>query len=407
MLIAHIRSLPYFSHEFLLSLSLPQLMHLYRESKVRFDADPLFRKESQQAVIELQQGDENSKVLWKEICEVSRRAYEEIYGILHVRIEERGESFYNPWLKSMVDMLEEKGVVEISNGAKCIFVEGVSDRDHSKLPLIIQKSDGGYNYDTTDIAALWHRVHIEKAERIIYVTDLGQATHFQLVFGAGKKADLFDPKKVRLDHVGFGLVLGPDGKKFKTRSGETERLRDLLDAAVQKAKEIIKERNPNWTDSERETLSHILGIGAVKYSDLSCNRLSDYTFSYERMLKFEGNTAAFIMYSYVRTLSIMKKVASSCQVSHFIRSLLHPSERALAKQLVLFNDVIAEVEEQLMPNRLTEYLFSLAEVFNQFFRDCHVEGDARVQDRLFLVVMTMRTLKEGLDLLGIEVPEKM
>lgn len=407
MLIAHLRSMSHFSHEFLLSLTLPQLMQLYRESKVRFDSDPSFRKASQQAVVDLQKGDEEHKAIWKEICEVSRRAYEEIYSLLHVRIEERGESFYNQWLKNTVEMLEQLGIVEISEGAKCIFVEGVSDRDHSKLPLIIQKSDGGYNYDTTDITALWHRIHIEKAERIIYVTDLGQATHFQLVFGAARKAALLDPSKVRVDHVGFGLVLGPDGKKFKTRSGETERLRDLLDAAVQKAKEIIGERNPEWTEKEVDSLARILGIGAVKYSDLSCNRLSDYTFSYERMLRFEGNTAAFIMYSYVRSLSIMKKVSTQGPLPTSLSALGHPSERALAKQLLLLNDVLADVEEQLLPNRLTEYLYTLAELFNQFFRDCRVEGDPRLRDRLFLVAMTMRTLKCGLELLGIEVPEKM
>lgn len=407
MLIAHLRSLPNFSHTFLLSLSLPQLMQLYRESKVRFDSDPIFRKASQQAVVDLQRGDEEHTVIWKEICEVSRQAYEEIYTLLHVRIDERGESFYNPWLKEIVERLEKQGVVELSEGAKCIFVEGISDREHTKLPLIIQKSDGGYNYDTTDMAALWHRVTVEKAERIIYVTDLGQATHFQLVFGAAKKASLLDPSKVRLDHVGFGLVLGPDGKKFKTRSGETEKLRDLLDAAVDKAKEIIRERNPEWTEKEVNALAHILGIGAVKYSDLSCNRLSDYTFSYDRMLRFEGNTAAFIMYSYVRSLSIIKKVAREDSLPTTLSQLFHPAERALAKQLLLFNDVLTEVEEQLLPNRLTEYLYTLAELFNQFFRDCRVEGDPRMNDRLFLVAMTMRTLKCGLELLGIEVPEKM
>ena len=407
MLIAHIRSLPNFSHEFLLSLSLPQLMQFYRESKVRFDADPVFRKASQQAVVLLQQGDEESKAIWKEICEVSRKAYQEIYDMLHVRIVERGESFYNPWLKQIVETLEARGVVEMSEGAKCVFVEGVSDREHSTLPLIVQKSDGGYNYDTTDMAALWHRVSVEKAERIICITDLGQATHFQLIFGAGKKAGLVDPKHVRMDHVGFGLVLGPDGKKFKTRSGETEKLRDLLDAAVYKAQEIIRGRNPEWTEAEVATLASILGIGAVKYSDLSCNRLSDYTFSYERMLRFEGNTAAFIMYSYVRSLSIIKKVSHVYPIPHALQKIAHPSERALAKQLLLFNDVVADVEEQLLPNRLTEYLYTLAEVFNQFFRDCHVEGDVRAKDRLFLVALTMRTLKEGLELLGIDVPEKM
>lgn len=407
MLIAHMHSLPQFSYDFLSSLSLPHLMQLYREAKKRFDDDAPFRKKAQLAVVDLQQGNEESLLLWRKICDISRRAYQEIYDLLDIRIEERGESFYNPWLKTIVETLTARGVVECSDGAQCIFVEGLSDRDHSKLPLIVQKSDGGYTYDTTDIAALWHRVQVEKAERIIYITDLGQATHFQLVFGAAAKAHLYDPQTVRLDHVGFGLVLGPDGKKFKTRSGETERLCDLLTAAIAKAQAIIQERNPDWTQEEVLHLAHILGIGAVKYSDLSCNRLSDYSFSYERMLRFEGNTAAFIMYAYVRSLSIFNKVRTHDSHNEVIQQLLHPSERALAKQLVLFNDILEDVEEQLMPNRLTEYLYTLANTFNQFFRDCHVEGDTRIQDRRFLVQLTMKTLKIGLELLGIAVPEKM
>lgn len=404
MLIAHIQSDPIINEK-ITSCSLADLMTLYRTAKVRFDEDPSFKKQAQMAVIELQKGNPTSHFIWRAICDTSRRAFDEIYRLLHVSLQERGESFYNPWLETIVKTLEERGIVELSDGAKCIFVEGVSDKDHSTLPLIIQKSDGGFNYDTTDITALWHRVHIEKASRIIYVTDSGQALHFQLVFGAGKKANLYDADQVRLDHVGFGVVLAPDGKKFKTRSGQTERLADLLEAAVTKAQAIIRERNPTWSTEEINSLAHTLGIGAVKYSDLSCNRMSDYTFSYERMLRFEGNTAAFIMYSFVRAKSILAKLKND-SVGPLIQ-LNHAAEQTLAKQLMLFNDVLSFVEKDLLPHRLTDYLYTLSETFNQFFRDCRVEGDPREKERAFLVSLTMKTLQKGLELLGIPMPEKM
>lgn len=408
MLIAHIQSTPSPLVRPLAEISLPELMQLYRDSKVCFDADPAFRKKAQQAVVDLQQGNSESYAIWKAICEISRHAYQEIYDLLDIHLIERGESFYNPFLRQIVELLEQRGVVELSDGAKCIFVPGVSDKDHSKLPLIIQKSDGGYNYDTTDMAALWHRVEVEKAQRIIYVTDIGQALHFQLVFGAARAAHLIDEKKVRLDHVGFGLVLAPSGKKFKTRSGDTEKLKDLLDAAIIKAKEIIEQRNPEWSKEEAEQLAPILGLGAVKYSDLSSNRLSDYTFSYERMLRFEGNTAAFIMYSQVRARSILNKVRSKgIQESSTFSSIEHPSELLLIKHLVLFNDTLSRVEEELFPHRLTDYLYTLADRFNQFFRDCRVEGDQKEQERLLLVSLTQKTLEKGLQLLGIQVPERM
>ena len=407
MLIAHIQSLDHYQ-ELLKKATLFDLMQLYRASKVRFDEDPLFKKTAQKAVVELQSGNQDSLAIWKVICDISRKAYQEIYDLLDIKIEERGESFYNAFLPMIVGLLEGKGLVELSDGAKCIYVPGVSDREHSKLPLIIQKSDGGYNYDTTDMAALWYRITKDKADRIICVTDAGQSLHFQLIFSAGLMAGWYDPSKLKLNHVGFGMVLAPSGKKFKTRSGETEKLKDLLDAACQKAKEIIDTRNPEWPEEQKEALAPILGLGAVKYSDLSCNRLSDYTFSYERMLRFDGNTAAFIMYSHVRAKSILIKVQSKKNTSiKKLCSLSHPSELALAKHLALFNDTLVKIEEELMPHRLTDYLYTLAELFNHFFRDCRVEGDEKEDERALLVELTQRTLQEGLCLLGIKVPERM
>lgn len=407
MLIAHIKSLPDFSVERVAALSLADLMRLYRESKIHFDADPVFRKMAQQEVVLLQGGEAEALTIWKMICNTSEKAYQEIYDLLDVRIQERGESFYNPMLPGVITELEEKGLITISEGAKCLFLEGFTNREGNPLPLMLQKSDGGFNYDTTDMAAIAQRIRDEHADRIIYVTDSGQATHFQMIFAAARRAGLLDPSKVRVDHVPFGLVLGPDGKKFRTRSGETEKLIDLLTAAIVHADAILRSKNPDWTEEEFHQIAKILGIGAIKYSDLSSHRMSDYVFSYDRMLRFEGNTAAFIMYSYVRTASIQRKIGKPSSYIPSTIDLEHPAEISLAKILCQFPDTIDEVAETLLPNRLTDYLYSLAEEFNLFFRDCRVEGDLRQEQRLGLVILTGWTLQKGLHLLGITTPEKM
>ena len=407
MLIAHIKSLPDFSIEKVSSFTLSDLMQLYRQSKVHFDADTVFRKQAQQEVVLLQGGEQEALLIWKIICEISEKAYQEIYALLDVTIQERGESFYNPMLPSIVKEMNDKGLVTISDGAKCIFLEGFSNREGNPLPLMLQKSDGGFNYDTTDMAAIAQRIREEHAERIIYVTDSGQATHFQMIFKAAERAGIMNPQEIRVDHVPFGLVLGPDGKKFRTRSGETERLIDLLQAAIAHANTLLRSKNPDWTEEDYSSIAKILGIGAVKYADLSSHRMSDYAFSYDRMLRFEGNTAAFIMYSYVRTASIQRKIGMKSLDAISSIDLQHPSEIALAKTLCQFPDTLDEVTETLLPNRLTDYLYALAEGFNAFFRDCHVEGDVRQNQRLALVTITGWTLQKGLNLLGISVPEKM
>lgn len=388
---------------------LPQLMNWYRAAKKQFDEDPEFKKTSQLEVVSLQQGNPQSRQAWEIICMISRKSYQEIYDLLGVRVLERGESFYNPMLPTIVADLEKKGIVEISNGAKCIFLEGFQNREGEPLPLMLQKSDGGYNYDTTDMAAIYQRINEEKADRIINITDAGQATHFQMIFKAAEKAGYLDPQKVRVDHVGFGLVLGPDGKKFKTRSGETEKLIDLLKAAIQQAENILIERNPEMEETERKTLAQALGIGAVKYADLSCNRNSDYTFSYDRMLRFEGNTAAFLMYSYVRVAGIKRKVGiDPIELFKTVQiQLSHPSEIALGLQLLQFDETLQHVANDLMPNHLTDYLYNLADKFNAFFRDCRVEGSPEQNQRLLLCEAVARVLKQGLTIVGVPIVNKM
>ena len=379
---------------------LPTLMNWYRASKKRFDEDPDFKSRARLAVVALQGGDKEALQAWSIICEISRKAFQEVYDLLDIKLVERGESFYNPQLFDVVADLEKKGLITLSEGAKCVFHEGI------RIPLMVQKSDGGYNYDTTDMAAMLHRVNEERADRIIIVTDAGQSLHFDLIRKTAEQAGYLDPKKVRFDHVTFGVVLGADGKKFRTRSGETEKLIDLLTAAIAEAKKILLSREQGRSEAEVDTLAHILGIDAVKYADLSCNRSSDYVFSYERMLRFEGNTAAFILYSYVRVNGIKRKTGD-IDLSNEHILLSHPSEIALGLHLLGFSETLKLMSEELMPNYLTDYLYLLAQKFNAFFRDCRVEGVPEQNRRLLLCHLVARIMASGLQILGIQTVERM
>ncbi|MDE3045102.1 MAG: arginine--tRNA ligase [Verrucomicrobiota bacterium] len=388
---------------------LEKLLTWYRASKKRFDEDSSFKKRAQLEVVKLQSGDPEAMHAWKIICDASRKGFQEIYDLLDVRIVERGESFYNPFLKEVVDELGHKGLITVSDGAKCVFLEGFKNREGDPLPLMVQKSDGGYNYDTTDMAAIRYRIFVDRADRIIVVTDNGQSLHFQLVFAAAEKAGWLDPKKTQVDHVGFGLVLGTDGKKFKTRSGETEKLIDLLTEAVDQARQIMIERLPTVSKEEIERLATVIGIGAVKYADLSSHRTKDYTFSYERMLRFEGNTAVFLLYAYVRINGIKRKTQADMNylLAHNHISLHHPTEISLGLHVRRFGEILESVARDLLPNRLADYLYELAEKFNAFFRDCRVEGTAEEGSRLLLCELTARVLKQGLEILGLKTVERM
>ncbi|KAG6559700.1 Arginine--tRNA ligase [Candidatus Rhabdochlamydia oedothoracis] len=403
MLIAYIQK--YELNTFQDAIDLSTLMSWYKKAKHHFDQDPEFKKLSQLEVVKLQQGNKSSFQIWERICEVSKAAFREIYRLLNVRLIERGESFYSPYLAQIVADLEQKGLVAISNGAKCIFLDGFIGRDNAPLPMIVQKSDGGYNYETTDMAALYHRVQKEKATRIIIITDAGQSLHFAMIFKAAEKADYFDPKQLQLDHVPFGVVLGPDGKKFKTRSGETEKLIDLLMGAIQRAKQILETRLPFLSEEELEKSAKILGIDAVKYADLCCHRIKDYVFSYDRMLRFEGNTAAFLLYAYVRIQGIKRKIGKEVVKGPIVLS--HPSEVAMAFHLCLFPETLQRMSQDLLPNRLCDYLYALAEKFHAFFRDCRVEGSSEENSRLLLSEATAQVLKKGLSILGLRTLERM
>ncbi|HEV7738727.1 MAG TPA: arginine--tRNA ligase [Chlamydiales bacterium] len=387
---------------------LSTLMSWYRSSKKHFDENPEFQKRAQLEVVQLQSGNLVSRKIWELICDISSKGYEEIYQLLDVRLESRGESFYNPFLPGIVEELEQKGLVTVSGGAKCIFVEGFQNREGEPLPLMLQKSDGGYSYDTTDMAAMKHRIFTEKADRIIIVTDNGQSTHFAMIFAAAEKAGWLDKRRVEVDHVGFGLVLGPDGKKFKTRSGDTEKLIDLLLEGIDKARDVLTEKMPEASPEEIAASAKVIGIDAIKYADLSSLRTKDYTFSYERMLRFDGNTALFLLYAYVRINGIKRKIQDSDAVLQSGRfDVQHVSEISLAIHLRRFAEILQMLVRDLCPNRLADYLYVLAEKFNAFYRDCRIEGAFEQNSRLLLAELTAHVLKQGLEILGLKTVERM
>lgn len=395
------------------ALDLGDLVTLYRQAKKRFDEDETFQETARQEVVKLQAGAEDTTHAWQLLCEQSRREFQVIYDLLDVDLIERGESFYNPLLAAVVEDLEKPGLLVEDAGAKCVFLEGFTNKEGQPLPLIVQKSDGGYNYATTDLAAIRYRIQQDGAKRIVYVTDAGQANHFAQVFQVAKKAGWVS-ENVELVHVPFGLVLGEDGKRLKTRSGETVRLRDLLDEAISRSRvdmeNRIKEENRQETEEFIAHVAKVIGISAVKYADLSQNRISNYIFSYDKMLALQGNTAPYMLYAYVRVQGISRKGNIDFEKLGTAEILLQEeTELALGKHLLQLSEVIAGVERDLLPNRICEYLYELSKKFNQFYENCQVLSaeEAQRTSRLILCDLTARTLKLGLSLLAIPVLERM
>jgi len=396
------------------ALDLGDLVALYRLAKERFDRDEAFQQTARAEVVKLQSGDPISRRGWDLLCEQSRREFQVIYDLLDISLIERGESFYNPFLAQVVEELETKGLLTLDQGALCVFVEGFTNKEGEPLPLIVKKSDGGYNYATTDLAAIKYRVEQDQAQRIIYITDAGQANHFALVFKVAEKAGWL-PKDLEVVHVPFGLVLGADGKKFRTRSGDTVKLKDLLDEAIATTSSDLHQRlkADGRTESEEfiNQVALVVGISAVKYADLSQNRTSNYVFSYDKMLALQGNTAPYLLYAYVRVQGISRKgnIDFSDLGVNLPMVLSQEPELILAKHILQLSDILKEVEKDLLPNRLCQYLFELSQKFNQFYDQCPVlsaEEPDRTS-RLVLADLTARTLKLGLNLLGIVVLERM
>lgn len=396
------------------ALDLGDLVTLYRQAKQRFDADEKFQETARKEVVKLQAGAEDTRRAWQLLCEQSRREFQVIYDLLNVKLTERGESFYNPFLASVVEDLDRLGLLVEDAGAKCVFLEGFTNKSGEPLPLIVQKSDGGYNYATTDLAAIRYRIQQDEAKRIIYVTDAGQANHFAQVFQVAKRAGWLTDE-VEIVHIPFGLVQGEDGKKLKTRSGETVRLRDLLDEAIARARVDLESRLKEDNRSETEVfishVSQVVGISAVKYADLSQNRTSNYIFSYDKMLELQGNTAPYMLYAYVRIQGISRKGEIDFEkLGSDIKILLkEETELVLAKHLLQLSEVVSSVEKDLLPNRLCQYLYELSQKFNHFYDQCNVlKVDEPVRSsRLALCDITAKTLKLGLSLLGIQVLERM
>ncbi|MBW4421382.1 MAG: arginine--tRNA ligase [Myxacorys californica WJT36-NPBG1] len=396
------------------ALDLGDLVAFYKKAKQRFDEDPEFQEKSRQEVVKLQSGNPESHRTWQLLCDQSRREFQVIYDLLDICLTERGESFYNPLLQQVIDDLEQTGLLVEDQGAKCVFLEGFTNREGEPLPLIVQKSDGGYNYATTDLAAIRYRIQTDQAKRMIYVTDAGQANHFAQVFQVARRAGWI-PEGVEIIHIPFGLVQGEDGKRLKTRSGDTVRLRDLLDEAIVRSRADLETRLKEEDRHESEEFiahtSQIVGISAVKYADLSQNRTSNYIFSFDKMLALQGNTAPYMLYAYVRIQGISRKGQIDFDnLGSDLKILLQEeTEFALARHLLQLDEMIDQVSQDLMPNRLCQYLFELSQKFNQFYDRCPVlQAETSVRtSRLVLCDLTARTLKLGLSLLGIGVLERM
>jgi arginyl-tRNA synthetase len=418
MLITHLKQVAPEALSTADAVDLGDLVAFYRQAKARFDDDEAFQTTSREEVVKLQGGDPVSRQAWQLLCDQSRREFQKIYDRLAIRLSERGESFYNPYLEAVVADLDASGLLVTDDGARCVFLEGVSGKDGKALPVIVQKSDGGFNYATTDLAAIRYRFAAtpegDGARRVIYVTDAGQANHFAGVFQVARRAGWL-PDGARLEHVPFGLVQGEDGKKLKTRAGDTVRLRDLLDEAVERAEADLRRRLAEEGRSEDEAfiqqVATTVGLAAVKYADLSQNRITNYQFSFDRMLALQGNTAPYLLYAVVRIAGIARKGGDLAggEAADGPLTFTEPQEWALVRELLRFDAVIAEVEEELLPNRLCTYLFELSQVFNRFYDQVPVlkaEPAAR-PSRLALCRLTADTLKLGLGLLGIPTLERM
>ncbi len=415
MLITHLKDVAPTALEEGDSYDLGDLVAFYREAKKRFDSDQNFKLKSREEVVLLQRGNVQSLKAWKLLCSKSRDDFQIIYDRLDINLIERGESFYNQFLNDVVMELDNLGLLVVDQGAKCVFLQTSTGKDGKALPVIIQKTDGGYNYATTDLAAIRYRFQEvpngDGAFRIIYVTDSGQASHFSGVFEVARRAK-WVPEGGRLEHVPFGLVQGEDGKKLKTRSGETVRLRDLLDEAIERSKNDLCRRLDSEGREENETfilnVSTTVGIAAVKYADLSQNRITNYQFSFDKMLSLQGNTAPYLLYALVRISGISRK-AVNLDISLKTFEFSQKQEWSLLRKLLKFDEVILDVEEELLPNRLCTYLFELSQLFNRFYDQVPIlkaDGIPRCS-RLALCKLTADTLRLGLGLLGIPTLERM
>ncbi len=380
-----------------------ELVRLYKEANALSESDPQVLATCREELVKLQGGDAENLAIWKETVALSWKEFESMYDLLDIRFDHHlGESFYNDRLAPLVDRLLASGVAEISEGAVCVFFR--KDPTLAEKPALIRKSDGGFLYATTDLATLEYRVEAWRPDEIWYVVGAPQSLHFQQIFAVAAQLGI----KARLQHIPFGSILGEDRKLMKTRSGENVSLRDVLDEAQERALKIVEEKNPTLLPAERAAIARTIGIGAVKYAELSQHRMTDYVFSWEKMLSFQGNTAPYLQNAYVRVRSIFRKLDTAFVLPETL-VLEAPAEIALAKKLLQYGETVPQTLEDFRPNLLANYLYELAGTFHTFFEACPVlKSKGALRDsRLALCDLTARVLREGVGLLGIAMPEKM
>ena len=395
-------------------LSVGDLGRFYQEARAAFDADPGFADRARRRVVELQAGDEQALRLWRLLVDESSRYFSSVYERLGVKLtpaDQAGESMYNDMLGDTMAELDRLSLLVESDGALCVFPPGFTTREGNPLPLIVRKSDGGFGYDTTDLAAIRYRLRDLGADHVIYVVGAPQREHLEMIIETARLASWLRPP-ARAEHVAFGSVLGADRKMFRTRAGGSIRLVDLLDEAVERSGRVVAEKAPGLSPAERAAVSEAVGIGAVKYADLSNDRVKDYVFDWDRMLDFQGNTAPYLQYAHARVRSIFRRAeAEGVDVDGLApASEFHPAERRLALETLSFDGAVHATEAALAPHRLCTYLFDLATAFTDFYESCPVlraDTAEQLRSRLLLADLTARVLARGLDLLGIVAPERM
>ncbi|GGW74165.1 arginine--tRNA ligase [Alteromonas halophila] len=410
MLLAHLSDK--LEHE-MAETALSDLEDFYREAKIRFDEEESFADRAREYVVRLQSGDKQCLALWEKFIDISITHSEEVYDKLNVsltRDDIMGESAYNHDLANVVADLKDKGIAEEDQGAQVVFIPELADKEGNPAVYIVQKSGGGYLYATTDLAAMRYRSQTLDADRTLILTDARQALHFKQTEIVGRKAGFMQDTQT-YEHCPFGMMLGSDGKPFKTRSGGTVKLVELLDEAVERARSLLAERDTDLSAEELDDVARIVGIGAVKYADLNKNRTTDYMFSWDSMLSFEGNTAPYLQYAYTRVRSLFRKSGMGLDNLPCDITLTEKQEHALAVQLMQFEEVVGTVSRDATPHVLCTYLYDVASAFMTFYEACPIlkpgTKDAVKHSRLALSALVSRTLKQGLTLLGIETLEKM
>jgi arginyl-tRNA synthetase len=394
--------------------SVSDLTAFYQAARAKFDGDEGFADRSRRRVVALQAGDPETLRLWNVLVDVSKRYFNSVYGLLGVTLTDddiKGESFYNDLLAPTVQELEDKGIAVISDGALCAFPPGFTGREGEPLPVIIRKSDGGYNYSTTDLATIRYRVDTEHVDRMVYVVGAPQSLHFQMVFAVARMAGWLNDD-VRAEHAQIGNVLGTDGKILRTRAGGTVKLAELLDEAVERAGTVFDEiqHDEPFDDATRAAIVQDVGIGAVKYADLSVARDSEYVFDLDRMISFNGKTGPYLQYAAARIRSIFRRGGVALDEATGPIVLTDPAERALALQLLGFGAVLEQAGETAEPHKLASYVYSVADAYTTFYENCPVlkaPDEATKASRLALCAATLRTLTTGLHLLGVPTPERM